>query len=106
MPIDSQNVLVNNILIRNVLGVSANRFARYGSIDNPVTVPRERGNMATIFDIADKAGVSITTVSRALNGYSDVNEKTRQRIIAIAEELKYYPSAAARHLQGKRTNTI
>jgi LacI family transcriptional regulator len=62
--------------------------------------------MPTIFDIAKKAGVSITTVSRALNGYSDVNEKTRQRIIAIAEELNYYPSAAARSLQGKRTNTI
>lgn len=62
--------------------------------------------MATIFDIAKKAGVSITTVSRALNGYSDVSEKTRQRINQIAEELNYYPSAAARSLQGKRTNTI
>ena len=62
--------------------------------------------MATIFDIAKKAGVSITTVSRALNGYSDVSEKTRQAIIAIAEELHYYPSAAARSLQGKKTNTI
>ncbi len=62
--------------------------------------------MATIFDIAKKAGVSITTVSRALNGYSDVNEKTRQHIMAIAEELNYYPSAAARSLQGKKTNTI
>ncbi len=60
----------------------------------------------TIFDIAKKAGVSITTVSRALNGLSDVNEKTRQRIIKIAGELDYYPSAAARHLQGKKTNTI
>ena len=62
--------------------------------------------MATIFDIAKKAGVSITTVSRALNGYSDVNEKTRQTIVAIAEDLHYYPSAAARSLQGKKTNTI
>lgn len=62
--------------------------------------------MATIFDIAKKAGVSITTVSRALNGYSDVNENTRQMIVAIAEDLKYYPNAAARNLQGKKTNTI
>lgn len=62
--------------------------------------------MATIFDIAKKAGVSITTVSRALNGYSDVNENTRQMILAIAEDLKYYPNAAARSLQGKKTNTI
>jgi DNA-binding LacI/PurR family transcriptional regulator len=62
--------------------------------------------MATIFDVAKKAGVSITTVSRALNGYSDVNEKTRKRIAAIAEELNYYPNAAARNLQGKKSNTI
>lgn len=62
--------------------------------------------MATIFDIAKRAGVSITTVSRALNGYSDVNENTRQTIVQIAEDLKYYPNAAARSLQGKKTNTI
>ncbi len=62
--------------------------------------------MATIFDIAKKAGVSITTVSRALNGYSDVGEKTRARVIAVARELNYYPSAAARSLQVRRTNTI
>jgi DNA-binding LacI/PurR family transcriptional regulator len=62
--------------------------------------------VATIFDIAKKAGVSITTVSRALNGYSDVNEDTRKRVMRIAEELSYYPNAAARSLQGKKTNTI
>src|SRR5215813_13395438 len=62
--------------------------------------------MSTIFDIAKEAGVSITTVSRALNGYSDVNEKTRQRVLEVAEELNYYPNATARSLRGKRTNTI
>ncbi len=62
--------------------------------------------MANIFDIAKKAGVSITTVSRALNNYSDVNENTRQRVLEIAGQLNYFPSAAARHLQGKKTNTI
>ncbi|HEX2913253.1 MAG TPA: LacI family DNA-binding transcriptional regulator [Chloroflexia bacterium] len=62
--------------------------------------------MATIFDIAKKAGVSITTVSRALNGFSDVNENTRRKVLKIAEELNYYPNAAARSLQGKKTNTI
>jgi LacI family transcriptional regulator len=62
--------------------------------------------MSTIFDVAREAGVSITTVSRALNGYSDVNEKTRQRIIDVARSFDYYPSAAARNLQGKRTGTV
>lgn len=62
--------------------------------------------MATIIDVAKKAGVSVTTVSRALNGYSDVNENTRKRITAIAQEMNYYPSAVARSLQGRKTNTI
>ena len=62
--------------------------------------------MPTIFEVAEKAGVSITTVSRALNGYSDVNEKTRQRVLEAADALNYYPSATARSLRGKRTNTI
>jgi LacI family transcriptional regulator len=62
--------------------------------------------MATIFDVAERAGVSITTVSRALNGYSDVNEETRARVTRAARALNYVPSAAARSLRGKRTNTI
>ncbi|HET7577664.1 MAG TPA: LacI family DNA-binding transcriptional regulator [Bacillales bacterium] len=62
--------------------------------------------MATIKDIAKVAGVSVTTVSRALNGYSDVNEKTRQKIKAVAEELKYSPNVLARSLVVKRTKTI
>jgi LacI family transcriptional regulator len=62
--------------------------------------------MATILDIAKKAGVSTYTVSRALNGHSDISEQTRARIRKLAEELNYYPNAAARSLQGKRTNTI
>jgi LacI family transcriptional regulator len=62
--------------------------------------------MHTIHDVAKAAGVSITTVSRALNGYGDVNEKTRQRIVRIAKELGYHPNTVARNLRGKRTNTI
>jgi LacI family transcriptional regulator len=62
--------------------------------------------MATIHDVAKAAGVSITTVSRALNGHSDVNEKTRQRITRLAKELGYHPNTAARNLRDKRTNTI
>ncbi len=47
--------------------------------------------MTTIKDIERVAGVSVTTVSRALNGYSDVNEKTRQKIAAVARELNMQP---------------
>ncbi len=60
----------------------------------------------TLKTIAEEAGVSITTVSRALAGYHDVNEETRRRIVAIAERLGYQPNLAARHLRSKQTNTI
>ncbi|MGB9780682.1 LacI family DNA-binding transcriptional regulator [Caldanaerobacter subterraneus] len=60
----------------------------------------------TIKDIAKKAGVSITTVSRALNGYPDVSEETREKIKKIAEELNYTPNSIARGLVTNKTQTI
>lgn len=60
----------------------------------------------TIKDIAKTAGVSVTTVSRALNGYSDVSEKTRQRIMDIARELNYSPNTLARGLVMNVSKTI
>ena len=45
----------------------------------------------TIKDIARKAGVSINTVSRALNNKPDVNKLTRENILKIAERLRYTP---------------
>jgi LacI family transcriptional regulator len=60
----------------------------------------------TLKTIAEEAGVSITTVSRALAGYDDVNEETRRHIIEIADRLGYQPNLAARHLRSKQTNTV
>ncbi|MED1201821.1 LacI family DNA-binding transcriptional regulator [Heyndrickxia acidicola] len=62
--------------------------------------------MATIKDIAKRAGVSVTTVSRALNGYSDVNEQTRKKIMAVAKELNYSPNTLARGLVMNKSNTL
>ncbi|WP_139489778.1 LacI family DNA-binding transcriptional regulator [Brevibacillus dissolubilis] len=62
--------------------------------------------MTTIKDIAKKLGVSITTVSRALNGYSDVSEATKRKVLQAAEELCYRPNIAARSLVVKKTRTI
>jgi LacI family transcriptional regulator len=62
--------------------------------------------MTTIKDLAKVAGVSITTVSRALNGYSDVSEKTRSRIKKLAQEMSYRPNAQAQSLVLKKTHTI
>jgi LacI family transcriptional regulator len=60
----------------------------------------------TIRDVAKHLGLSITTVSRALDGYMDVSETTRQRVIQAAHELGYIPNRAARQLRRKRTDTI
>ncbi|MGX1981564.1 LacI family transcriptional regulator [Thermolongibacillus altinsuensis] len=62
--------------------------------------------MTTIKDIAKVAGVSVTTVSRALNGYPDVSEKTRQKIIEIAKQLNYSPNTLARSLVMNKSKTI
>lgn len=62
--------------------------------------------MVGIKDIAKSAGVSISTVSYALNGSTKVTEETRRRIIAIAEELNYVPNMAARTLKRQQTDII
>lgn len=62
--------------------------------------------MASIRDVANKAGVSITTVSRALNNYSDVSPKTKKKILEICEELHYSPNPSARNLALKRSSVI
>lgn len=61
---------------------------------------------ATIKDVARAAGVSVATVSRALNGAENVLPHTRQRIVDVARELRYSPSGAARSLITRRTDTI
>jgi LacI family transcriptional regulator len=60
----------------------------------------------TITDIAKRAGVSKTTVSRVLNNKPDVDEATRQKILAIIQETGYTPKLAAVGLATGRTNLI
>lgn len=57
---------------------------------------------ATIKDVARKAGVSVSTVSRAFNNYSDISEATRESILKISEELGYRPNVIARSLSSGR----
>ena len=54
-------------------------------------------------DIADKAGVSLMTVSRVMNNDPKVGAKTRDKITAIAQELKYSPNVAARRLSSSKS---
>src|SRR3954465_909730 len=65
-----------------------------------------RDTRVTIRELAHLSGVSIGTVSRALNGYADVNPETRERIVRLAEELDYTPAAAARSLVTQRSYVI
>jgi len=62
--------------------------------------------MATIKEIAKRAGVSPSTVSRTLRGKGRVSAETRKRIFRIAEELGYRPNVSARALVTGRTGTI
>jgi LacI family transcriptional regulator len=62
--------------------------------------------VAGIKDIAKLAGVSISTVSYALNGSPKVTEETAAKILAIAKELNYVPNAAARSLKKRETKII
>ena len=59
-----------------------------------------------INDIAERAGVAPATVSRALNGYTDIAEATRDRILSLASELNYQPSSRARQLARGWVETV
>lgn len=62
--------------------------------------------MATIYDVARKAGVSPKTVSRVLNGDAPVNAKTREAVSAAMVELGYIPSSAARSMRSQKSGLV
>jgi len=62
--------------------------------------------MATVHDVARRAGVSTSTVSHVVNGTRFVSDELRERVLAAMRELDYTPNAAARMLTLKRSRTI
>lgn len=65
-----------------------------------------KNTQATIRDIAIKLDISISTVSRALRGVSDVNPVTKKAVVEMASQLNYEPNRVAQSLRIKRTNTL
>ena len=62
--------------------------------------------IVSLKDISKACGVSIATVSKALNDHSDISKETKERIREIADKLGYHPNAAAQALKTNRSNNI
>lgn len=62
--------------------------------------------MVGIKDVAERAGVSVATVSRVLNGHSAVRPATRAKVLAAVEDLGYRPNGVARSLRTHQTHTL
>jgi len=62
--------------------------------------------MSTIRDVAARAGVNASTVSRVFSGKATISPKTRERVLAAAAALDFQPNAIARSLSVRRTETI
>jgi LacI family transcriptional regulator len=63
-------------------------------------------SMVTIYDIAKKTGYSVTTVSKALNNYTDISQKAKDKIMAAVQESGYLPNSHAQSLSTKKSWTI
>lgn len=73
-----------------------------------VTLTEIEGNMKyiTLKMVAERAGVSVNTASRAINNKSDINEETKKRVLKVAQELGYVQNATAVALRTKKTRTL
>lgn len=70
------------------------------------TLGEDKMTVKTIKDIAKKAGVSVATVSKVINNYSDIGAETRQRVLKILEEESFEPNVIAKSLSGKQSYSI
>ena len=62
--------------------------------------------MTTQKDVAEKAGVTVTTVSRVINNRGYIAEETRKKVYQVMDELNYRPNAVARSLSKKKSNIL
>ena len=69
-------------------------------------MPVRRNGAVTVSDVAQRAGVSPGTVSKALNGRGQLRAATRQKVVGAAEELGFHANMLARSLLEGRTYTV
>ena len=100
------------MLVRNV-GISESKLlptmaeiAIMKLLTMATDVSRRLWPMATIKEVAQRAGVSIRTVSRVLNDHPHVANATRERVLRVIEELDFRPSAAARYMRTGQSQLI
>ena len=62
--------------------------------------------MASIRDVARRAGVAISTVSKVLNGYPNISEETRAKVNQAIEELQFTPNSIAAALSSKKAGRV
>nr|WP_238338065.1 LacI family DNA-binding transcriptional regulator [Pedococcus badiiscoriae] len=83
---------------RLTLAWSFSDVSAFNEEGRPVATGQTPTSGTTIYSVAERAGVSIASVSRVLQGSTAVSEKTRRRVLEAADELRYVPLAAARSL--------
>ena len=69
-------------------------------------MPYSSKKKTNITDLAKKLNLSVSSISRALNGHSNISKKTTDRIIKAARKLNYIPDPSARRLASKKSDTI
>jgi LacI family transcriptional regulator len=86
--------------------VCALQVSRSGDLSNVIKNSSTMRTLATLDDVAQRAGTSVATAGRALGGYGKVAAETRDRVIAAARQLNYHPNAVARSMKQQSTSTI
>ena len=82
-----------------------NSLVTFPETFSEIAMPKDSRSV-TIFDVAEAAGVSVTTVSRVLNNRDYVSDQTFQRVQSVINELGYSSSLAARSMRSRKTNVI